>query len=311
MLGAEPPYVLVGHSLGGPYVRAFSGMFPDEVAGLVYVDPMDFTAMLADQLAPFEAIGAGEAGKEALDNEFRQFYVAAPPDVVAESRVADDLLNSGFASLSDLPSPAVPMAVLLAARFDEFPTSTPLPFDIRDLWEAELDQRVERLGRLAMESPEGTMVVTGGSGHYIQIDAPDLVIAAIHRVVFPDVAWQVREALDSGGISKAVEVYGKLKDRYPPERFDENLLNSIGYALLGAGRTDDAVAIFELNVQEYPHAANPLDSLGDGYSAAGRLEEAKASYQRAVDLAKATDHPSLPLFQANLERATEAAAGAD
>jgi pimeloyl-ACP methyl ester carboxylesterase len=32
------PYVLVGHSFGGLYVRVFTDLFPDEVAGLVLVD---------------------------------------------------------------------------------------------------------------------------------------------------------------------------------------------------------------------------------------------------------------------------------
>jgi pimeloyl-ACP methyl ester carboxylesterase len=35
----EPPYVLVGQSLGGPYVRVFARMYPDEVCGMVLVDP--------------------------------------------------------------------------------------------------------------------------------------------------------------------------------------------------------------------------------------------------------------------------------
>src|SRR5690349_11140042 len=34
-----PPYVLVGHSLGGFHVRVFHAMYPREVAGLVLVDP--------------------------------------------------------------------------------------------------------------------------------------------------------------------------------------------------------------------------------------------------------------------------------
>jgi pimeloyl-ACP methyl ester carboxylesterase len=34
-----PPYVLVGHSFGGPLNRVFAGMYPDEVAGMVLVDP--------------------------------------------------------------------------------------------------------------------------------------------------------------------------------------------------------------------------------------------------------------------------------
>jgi len=34
----EAPYVLVGHSIGGLYVRAFAHQYPDEVAGVVLVD---------------------------------------------------------------------------------------------------------------------------------------------------------------------------------------------------------------------------------------------------------------------------------
>ena len=35
-----PPYVLVGHSFGGLVIRAFARSHPDEVAGLVFVDPL-------------------------------------------------------------------------------------------------------------------------------------------------------------------------------------------------------------------------------------------------------------------------------
>jgi pimeloyl-ACP methyl ester carboxylesterase len=38
-LDAPPPYLLVGHSAGGPYMRGFAAMYPESVAGLVYVDP--------------------------------------------------------------------------------------------------------------------------------------------------------------------------------------------------------------------------------------------------------------------------------
>lgn len=36
--GQKPPYVLVGHSLGGLYMQLFARRYPDEVAGLVLVD---------------------------------------------------------------------------------------------------------------------------------------------------------------------------------------------------------------------------------------------------------------------------------
>ena len=36
--GVEPPYVLVGHSVGGLYVRLYAHEHPDQVAGMVLVD---------------------------------------------------------------------------------------------------------------------------------------------------------------------------------------------------------------------------------------------------------------------------------
>lgn len=35
----EPPYILVGHSAGGMYVRVFAHLFPADIAGMVLVDP--------------------------------------------------------------------------------------------------------------------------------------------------------------------------------------------------------------------------------------------------------------------------------
>lgn len=34
----EPPYILIGHSLGGHIIRYFTYLYPDEVAGLVFLD---------------------------------------------------------------------------------------------------------------------------------------------------------------------------------------------------------------------------------------------------------------------------------
>jgi len=36
--GELPPYIMVGHSLGGPYIRVFTELYPNEVKGMVLLD---------------------------------------------------------------------------------------------------------------------------------------------------------------------------------------------------------------------------------------------------------------------------------
>jgi pimeloyl-ACP methyl ester carboxylesterase len=43
-MSIPPPYVLVGHSWGGAFVRSFSDVYPAEVAGLVFLDVTDFVS---------------------------------------------------------------------------------------------------------------------------------------------------------------------------------------------------------------------------------------------------------------------------
>jgi cytochrome c-type biogenesis protein CcmH/NrfG len=62
----------------------------------------------------------------------------------------------------------------------------------------------------------------------------------------------------------------------------------VGYELLGEGRTDDALAVFELNVEMHPHAYNPWDSLGEALAGAGHTAEAIEAYQRSVELNRAS-----------------------
>jgi len=38
--GIKPPYILVGHSFGGLVMRRYAAMYPEDVAGMVLVDPM-------------------------------------------------------------------------------------------------------------------------------------------------------------------------------------------------------------------------------------------------------------------------------
>jgi pimeloyl-ACP methyl ester carboxylesterase len=305
VLDVPPPYVLVGHSWGGPLIRFFAGAHPDEVAGMVFVDPTDAEMTRDDWVAVFESIGAGAAQYDEIMAVQKQFYAEAPPGIQDEIDVAFAFMESDLGSRAVPPSPNVPIAVLLAAKYEPPPPGIVLSFDYKSFNVAWVRQRIQRFSEWVLEAPEATLTLATHAGHYIHDDDAALVVEAIRRVSFPSIVPQLVRAVDGGGAAALAETYHTLQSYYPTERFDENLLNTLGYALLADGRVDDAIATFELNAGEYPEEANPHDSLGDAYSAAGRLDEAMDSYGRAIELGEEQGHPSLSVFQANFERVSQ------
>jgi tetratricopeptide (TPR) repeat protein len=61
-------------------------------------------------------------------------------------------------------------------------------------------------------------------------------------------------------------------------------MNVLGYEYLFAAKLDESVAIFKLNVMEYPDSWNAYDSLGEAYLKINEIEKAKVSYQKSIEL---------------------------
>jgi pimeloyl-ACP methyl ester carboxylesterase len=87
--GEPPPYVLVGHSFGGPIIRLYAGTHPAEVGGLVLVDALSEdlpNGLTPRQQALFEEINAAPPGspREELDTSatFRQLRESPPAPTV-------------------------------------------------------------------------------------------------------------------------------------------------------------------------------------------------------------------------------------
>lgn len=119
--------------------------------------------------------------------------------------------------------------------------------------------------------------------------------------------WQYPRDPNTGAIIgdfKAVEEhYSKLSERLGFQLLaPEPLVNQVGYQLMGAGKTDEAIAAFKWNVEHYPKSANVYDSLAEAYERSGKLELARPNYEKAVSVAKETADPNLNLFQTNFDR---------
>ena len=181
-IGAPPPYVLVGWSWGGALARFFAGYHPDAVAGLVYVDPGPLiTQSPADELAPFEAIGAGRAGYDAFWSVYAGLVRSASPAARAEFDVYRQLMQRE-APLRDLhPAPAVPVVIVVAAR--PYPPLPGLPYDAQAHFQADLRHRIRTLQEWALASPRGTLIMSNSTSHSVPREDPDLVMWAIRRVL--------------------------------------------------------------------------------------------------------------------------------
>jgi pimeloyl-ACP methyl ester carboxylesterase len=166
--GVPGPYVLVGHSLGGAFVRLYAATYPAEVVGLVLVDAW--------------SDGLQELFTPAQWAAYLRVQAVVPPEYAAYR----DLERVDFAGASATlrqavaaqPLPAVPLAVLahsqpFALSEDQLGFS---PEALEVAWRAAHE-------RLATLVPRTRYSVAQESGHYIQLQQPALVIEAIRQVV--------------------------------------------------------------------------------------------------------------------------------
>ncbi|MEP6921251.1 MAG: alpha/beta hydrolase-fold protein [bacterium] len=110
----------------------------------------------------------------------------------------------------------------------------------------------------------------------------------------------------AGGLKAAEEHYQGLTKKFGyPIPVPENLINQLGYQMLGAEKYDEAIEIFKTNVERYPNSANVYDSLGEAYEKSGRLDKALPQYERAQTLSQQNNDPNAAVFAANYTRASE------
>ena len=111
------------------------------------------------------------------------------------------------------------------------------------------------------------------------------VFASLTNSHLQSICEPMTEALVEDGVEAAVARYRQLKKTEPESwSFAENELNMLGYQLVARDKLDDAIVIFELNVEAFPGGFNTYDSLGEAYMLAGRTEDAVANYERSLEL---------------------------
>ena len=62
-------------------------------------------------------------------------------------------------------------------------------------------------------------------------------------------------------------------------------INAYGYQLVGQGKVDSAIVVFQKNVKDYPKSWNTYDSLGEAYATKGDKRRAIEQYTKAQRMA--------------------------
>jgi predicted Zn-dependent protease len=87
------------------------------------------------------------------------------------------------------------------------------------------------------------------------------------------------------GVEAALDRYAELKKAGELQGgAAEGALNRLGYSLLYSEHEQDAITVFQRNVQETPASSNVYDSLGEAYMKVGEKNLAIANYEKSLQL---------------------------
>jgi pimeloyl-ACP methyl ester carboxylesterase len=195
-----PPYVLVGHSLGGAYIRRFAQLFPGDVAGLLFLDPAHEgyasfpRASLMDQLRIIPGLLRAAVNMKRFYRPMFERMFAAWPDPPRGPLIdyhlrhwrrsldeAKGLQTEVFRDISQGgPLPDVPVIVLTAMGVDPFMAAFSPEAAL-----LEINQRKLLIYQaFAACQAHGEHRAIAGAGHStMHTDRPDAVVGAIHDLV--------------------------------------------------------------------------------------------------------------------------------
>jgi pimeloyl-ACP methyl ester carboxylesterase len=158
-----PPYVLVGHSLGGLYANLFARMHPDEVGAVLLLEathPED----------PESHEGNEDQIARTLSKMFSQpedsFRHNLQAELEAVADVAREIASAG-------PFPDVPLVVVTGVMEPPETLVTPYALAVR-----RANQR-----ELARLSSQGKQIVAEQSGHFPQVSEPQVVVDALRTLL--------------------------------------------------------------------------------------------------------------------------------
>jgi CubicO group peptidase (beta-lactamase class C family) len=136
------------------------------------------------------------------------------------------------------------------------------------------------------------MITNGGSGRNIYrqvfcdwIQFKTGVFMGERCVIKPSIAGKLKSIIDSEGIGDLASAYNELKiKKLDAYNFSEGVINDLGYYYMEKKETTNALAVFKLNVDQFPESSNAYDSYGEALLEQGNKKDAIVNYKRSVVL---------------------------
>jgi pimeloyl-ACP methyl ester carboxylesterase len=211
-----PPFVLAGHSFGGLLARCYAVQYPDQVAGLVLLDPLAASewlrpsetqwktlrrgAMLSRRGALLARVGVVRFGLIALSSGLR--FIPKMVARLASSGSGEPAISRLVREVQKMPPETWPIVQAhwcqpksflgMASYLESLPASASqacsagdlpahLPVTILSASNSSAVQLAEREA-MARHSLNGRHIIAAKSGHWIHFDEPELVLEAISKM---------------------------------------------------------------------------------------------------------------------------------
>jgi len=164
-LNIDRPVVYVSHSLGGVTARNFAAKHKHDVAALLMIDPANPRDVdIVKELNP-------SGGQDEIDAIKKNDYEMGEGKWCFLDVIWDKSEAVGFSEIGDIP-----VTLIAGVKVAEQPSNAFETARGRELWGQYQSEWVNQF-------PQGEAILTENSGHFVQVDEPELVLNELNKLL--------------------------------------------------------------------------------------------------------------------------------